>query len=106
MEAIKSSALSAVSAGLAKPAHNVAHQGVNSFGQVFDRVREALSKGADIPQTLQAFEQAVKRGEPISTQQLLVWQVQASRFGVQVELVSKVVEGGLSGLRRLQQSQG
>ena len=90
----------------AQPVDSLPHaSGGGEFPEILDRVRRGLSAEADIVRSIEGFEQTVRAGKPISFHQLIMWQVQASRFGVQVELVSKAVEGGLSGLRRLQQSQ-
>jgi len=90
-----------------------AEQSVKSGGEArsVPRTRPPEGGRADIAGLLDlnfdnsAIEQALFQGRKISTAELLLYQVRMGRFGLGVELVSRLAEGLLAALRRLQNNQ-
>ena len=52
---------------------------------------------------MQVVAEAALKGKTFSPEQLLLFQVRANEFGMQVELVSKVAESANSSMKKLQQ---
>lgn len=59
--------------------------------------------GGGLHQQLLKASERLTRGERLTTQELLLTQIRAQALGVQVELLSKAAESGLSVVKRLQQ---
>jgi len=65
-------------------------------------LRESDPLGA---RALAAQRERLLRGGAISARELIAYQIKAGEFGLHVELISKVADGVLSTVRRLQNSQ-
>jgi len=75
------------------------------FKEVLSGLREMLDKSSGLNKSLVDFQNSVVEGRAVSAKEILAYQVRASQFGIQVELLSRAVESGLSLLRKLQQTQ-
>ena len=80
--------------------------GQPSFGVAMQQARHDLSailwsKG-DLHGELRELQRRVEGHAPISSRELLVYQLKASRFHLQVELLSKAAESLLGALRKFQ----
>ena len=70
------------------------------FSTVLNEV-QAKSKG-DLHDTVQQMEQQVLGGKDVSTKDLIVFQITAQRFGMHIELVTKVAESVSGTIKKFQ----
>ena len=83
-------------------------QPAKDFKSTMDGIRAELSqptKTPDVYQEITQLQQAILKGEKISAQQLIYYQIKAGQFNLQVELISKVSDAALTTLRKFQNSQ-
>ena len=52
-----------------------------------------------------AFEDGVRNGVSFSARELILYQIKAGRFGLGVEMLSRLAEGLMGTIRRFQQGQ-
>ena len=86
------------------PAVTKAQSG-NSFREILKGVDDAIRQSGSVQQTLDSFQSNIMSGKEIPLRDMMSYQIQASRFGVHVELLSKAVESGMSAMRKLQSGQ-
>lgn len=76
-----------------------------SFAQILEGAGKVIDGGAGLHGDILAFEQRIRGGESLSTGDLILYQIKAGRFGLGVELVSRMAEGVMSTIRKFQQGQ-
>ena len=80
--------------------------GGKSFSEILELARQVVDgSGIGLHAEIVAFEQRIQGGPALSAQDLILYQIKAGRFGLGVEMVSKLAEGMMSTVRRFQQGQ-
>ena len=77
----------------------------SSFSQVLDRVAGFAKESEEIIGNIKGVEEKILSGERMQLKDIVAFQVSAARYSLSVELISRVVESGLSTIRRLQSGQ-
>lgn len=79
-------------------------QSNQSFEQVLQQTRSAIENliGGRLGSGFNQLDGAIKKGFKLSPQELIIYQVRAGEFGLRVELVSKMAESLMSGVRKFQ----
>ena len=77
-----------------------------TFSEMLELAGRAIDRsGLGLHTEIQAIEQRIKSGPVLSPQELISYQIKAGRFGLSVEMVSKLAEGMMATMRKFQQGQ-
>ena len=101
--AISGGSLGVGSAGMGNPSPKTAKL---EFKNVMAEANKQQGPGKkDLHAELTQLQQRIERGDKIDSRELILYQIKAGQFGLEVELVSKVAEAGLSTARKFQSQQ-
>ena len=70
----------------------------------FKDVAKEIAKSRDLHQELVSLQEGILSGRKFTPQELLLYQIKASEFGMEVEMISKLGETLTSTLRRFEQN--
>ena len=83
--------------------------GDKGFAGVLERIRGAAGMdqliGVRTHQEIGLLQKEIMAGKNFTARDLLLYQIKVGRFGLQVELLSKVAEGMMTAVRKLQGGQ-
>lgn len=99
-----------ISAALKSPAIKEINSGVAQLGsqKPSSSFKELLSKsdllGSGAHREMIAFEKQLLSNKKISPRELLMLQMRVGNYGLRIEMVSKLAEAGVAGLRKFEQN--